>query len=90
MHVVQEGMQMIRTNERHVRRGEEGHVGTVPGLTIGAAGAIALGIGAASGMGWLAITGGVVLAVGIFAASVLNHMKVDYDVFARLEKLEKK
>ncbi len=82
---------MIRTNAKPlVRRGEDGHVGSVPGLVIGAAGAIALGIGAAAEQGWLAIVGGVVLAVGIFAASVLNHMKVDYDIFARLEKLEKK
>jgi hypothetical protein len=59
-------------------------------MLVAAAGAIALGIGAASDTGWLSIAGGVVLAVGIIGLSVLSHMTVDYDVFARLEKLEKK
>jgi hypothetical protein len=59
-------------------------------MVVAAAGAIALGIGAASDMGWLAIVGGVVLGVGIIGLSVLSHMTIDYDVFARLEKLEKK
>jgi hypothetical protein len=72
------------------RRGEDGHAGPLPGLVIGAGGAIALGIGAAADLGWLAIVGGVVLGVGILAASVLNHMRVEYDIYARLEKLEKK
>ena len=82
---------MIRNNARpSVRHGEDGHAGPVPGLVVGAGGAIALGIGAAADLGWLAIVGGVVLAVGILAASVLNHMKVEYDIYARLEKLEKK
>jgi hypothetical protein len=62
----------------------------LPGLLVAAAGAVLLGIGAAGDdMGWLAVTGGIVLAIGIVAASVLNHMFVDYDVFARLDKLEK-
>jgi hypothetical protein len=82
---------MTRNVQRpRVRRGEDGHAGTVPGLVIGAGGAIALGIGAAADLGWLAIVGGVVLGIGIIAASVLNHMKVEYDIFARLDKLEKK
>jgi hypothetical protein len=72
-----------------VRRGEEGHAGPAPGALLGAAGAILLGIGAAADTGWLAIAGGIVLAVGIFAAMVLNHMTVEWDIYARLEKLEK-
>ena len=74
----------------NVRKGEEGHAQTLPGMVIAAAGAIALGIGAANDTGWLAIVGGVVLGVGIIALSVLEHMKIDYDIYARLEKLEKK
>ncbi len=73
-----------------VRKGEQGHAGTLPGMLVAAAGAIALGIGAANDTGWLAIAGGIVLAVGIIGLSVLSHMKIDYDIFARLEKLEKK
>lgn len=69
---------------------ENGHAGPLPGALIGAVGAIALGIGAAADTGWLAIVGGAVLAVGIFAALVLNHVTVEYDIYARLESLEKK
>ena len=74
----------------NVRGGEEGHGGPVPGAVLGAAGAIALGIGAASDMGWLAIAGGVALGVGIMAASVMHHLLVEYPIFSRLDKLEKK
>ena len=48
-----------------------------------------LGIGAASDMGWLSVVGGIVLAVGVLGGSVLDHMVVEYDIFGRLEKLEK-
>ena len=30
------------------------------------------------------------LGVGIIGLSVLTHMKIDYDIYDRLEKLEKK
>lgn len=73
-----------------VRKSEQGHAQTLPGMVVAAAGAIALGIGAANDTGWLAIVGGIVLGVGIIALSVLEHMAIDYDVYARLEKLEKK
>jgi membrane protein YdbS with pleckstrin-like domain len=69
---------------------EDGHAGPLPGALIGAVGAIILGIGAANGTGWLSIVGAIVLAVGLFAALVLNHMTVEYDIYARLETLEKK
>ena len=38
---------------------------------------------------WLAITGGIVLALGIAIAGSLHHIFVDYDIYGRLEKLEK-
>jgi hypothetical protein len=70
---------------------EDGHAGTLPGLLVAAAGAVILGIGAcADDLGWLAFVGGIVLGVGIIAAAVMDHMVVDYDIFARLEKLEGK
>ena len=59
-------------------------------MAVAAAGAIALGIGAANDTGWLAIVGGVVLGVGIIGLSVLSHMMIEYDIYARLDKLEKK
>ena len=74
-----------------ILRGERGHAGTVPGFLGAAAGAVMLGIGAAGDdLGWLAIAGGIVLAVGIVATATLEHMIVDWDIFARLEKLEGK
>jgi len=69
---------------------EDGHAGTLPGIGVGAAGAILLGIGAAADQGWLAIVGGIVLAVGLVAAPVMNHMLVEYGIFGRLEELEGK
>ena len=66
---------------------EDGHA--APGVLslVAGVGAVLLGIGAG---GALAIIGGVVLGVGLLAASVANHMTVDYDMYARLEKLEGK
>jgi hypothetical protein len=74
----------------HLNR-EEGHAGPGLAMLVAAAGAVILGIGAAGDdLGWLAVVGGIVLAVGIAAESLLNHMQVDYDIFGRLEKLEGK
>lgn len=71
-------------------KSEEGHAQPGIATLIGAAGAILLAIGAANDTGVLTIIGGIVLAVGLVAAPVVQHMIVDYDVFGRLEKLEKK
>ncbi|MEX2246133.1 MAG: hypothetical protein WEC75_05555 [Dehalococcoidia bacterium] len=74
-----------------IHEGEEGHAGPLPGMVIAAAGAVALGIGAAGDdLGWLAIAGGIGLAVGILAAFLMHHMMVEYGIFERLESLEKK
>lgn len=77
-------------NLSKLETGEEGHAPTLAGVVIGGVGAILLGIGAAmDDGGTLAVIGGIVLAVGLLATSVISHMSVDYDVFRRLEKLEK-
>ncbi|MDP9238389.1 MAG: hypothetical protein M3P30_13530 [Chloroflexota bacterium] len=73
-----------------VQEGEEGHAGPLPGMLAGAVGAIVLAIGAAADIGWLAIVGGVVLALAFVGAFVMHHMLVEYDIYARLETLEKK
>ena len=73
-----------------IEHGEEGHGMPVIGVLIGAAGAILLAIGAANDTGVLSIIGGIVLAVGLLATLVIQHMAVEYDIFARLDKLEKK
>ena len=71
--------------------GEEGHAGPGVSSLVAAAGAVILGIGAAGDdLGWLAIVGGIVLAVGVFGVGLLEHMMVDYGIFGRLEKLEGK
>ncbi len=69
---------------------EDGHAQPFAGALIGAVGAILLAIGAANGTGALAIAGGITLAVGLFATLVIQHMSIDYDVYGRIEKLEKK
>lgn len=80
---------MIRKT-RQMLGSEEGHAMTLPGPLLGGAGAILLGIGVANDSGVLAIIGGIVLAVGLLAASLLSHMGVEYGIFGRLEELEKK
>lgn len=75
----------------HIRNGEEGHGATLGAPVIGAVGAILLGIGAASDdMGWLAVAGGIVLAVGLIALMVINHGTVEKDMYGRLDEIEKK
>ena len=72
-----------------VAAGEAGHAEPTIGAIIGGVGAILLGIGAASDTGWLSIVGGIVLAVGLLGMLVINHMTVEYNIFGRLDKLEK-
>jgi hypothetical protein len=68
---------------------ERGHVEVgVPSL-VAAVGAILLAIGAAGGTDWLTITGGVVLGVGIFVTGLARHRFIDYDVWERLDRLQK-
>ena len=69
-------------------REEAGHAEPWIGVLIGAAGAIALGIGAATDMGWLAIVGGVAAAVGLAASFAINHATVEKGMYGRLDKLD--
>jgi hypothetical protein len=73
-----------------IESGEAGHAQPFAGILISGAGLVMLGIGAANDTGWLAVAGGVVAAVGNAAWDVIRHMTIDYDVYGRLEKLEKK
>lgn len=77
--------QMIRSTTT-----EEGHAAAALAGLVGAAGAIALGIGAANDTGWLAIAGGIAAGVGILAVVLGEHMGVDYGIFGRLDQLEGK
>jgi hypothetical protein len=69
---------------------ERGHAGPIPGAIAAGAGAILLGIGAANDTGWLAITGGIIIALGVQAMALLNHALVEYEFYRRLDKLEGK
>ncbi len=69
---------------------EDGHAMPLFGTLISGIGSIALGIGAANDTGWLAIAGGIVAFLGAVATVVLNHTKVEYGIYARLEALEGK
>ena len=79
----------LNERNRSITHGEEGHAEPTIGALVGGVGAILLGIGAAADTGWLAIVGGIVLAVGLLAMLVINHMTVEYNIFGRLDKLEK-
>ncbi len=67
---------------------EDGHGTPFLGVLPAAAGAVALGIGAAADTDWLAIAGGIALAVGLIVTPLLVHANVDYDIYNRLNKLE--
>lgn len=83
-------MSSIAETLRRIRDDESGHVAAgVPSL-IAAVGAIVLGYGAAGESDVAAVGGGFVLGVGIFLAGVARHRAIDYDVYSRLEALEKK
>ena len=67
-------------------QGEEGHAATLPGVLIAGAGAIVLGIGAATDSGVTAVIGGIVTAVGFLVYDVVRHIKIDYEFFRRTTK----
>jgi Flp pilus assembly pilin Flp len=73
---------------RRIWDDETGHVMVgVPAL-VAAIGAVVLGYGAAED-GTIAVIGGWILGVGVFATAIAGHRGVDYEVFDRLDKLEK-
>ena len=82
-------MTQARTILRAVNADERGHVAPLVPALAGAAGAIALAIGVAADSDVAACIGGVVLAVGLLATTVVNHMAVEYGIFRRLDNLEK-
>ncbi len=69
---------------------EEGHGITLPATLAGMAGAILLVVGVVNNQDVLTIIGGVVLAVGLLASSMAQHMLIEYDIYDRLDKLEGK
>ncbi|MCC6959249.1 MAG: hypothetical protein IT301_05330 [Dehalococcoidia bacterium] len=80
----------LRTGLLALHRNEAGHVWASGPALLGAAGAIALGFGAANDTGWLAITGGIACGIGILAGSLLHHARFDWQTWKRLDDLEKK
>ncbi len=68
---------------------EEGHGITLPGTMAGMVGAVLLAVGAVNNQDVLTIIGGVVLAGGLLATSLLQHMGIEYGIFGRLDKIEK-
>jgi hypothetical protein len=83
-------MGSIRAILRRIHEDESGHA--VPAMLslVAGAGGVAVGIGAASDSDVVAIVGGIALGVGVLGAGIAEHMVVDYEVYARLEKLEGK
>lgn len=73
----------------HLGRSEEGHTAPLFLAIVAAAGAIALGIGASEDSSIAAIAGGVVLGLGVIGAIMAYHLTIDYDIYKRLDDLEK-
>jgi len=75
---------------QRIRDDESGHIEVgVPSL-LAALGAIVLGYGAAGESDIAAVAGGFVLGLGIMATGIARHRAIDYDVWRRLDELEKK
>ena len=72
-----------------IHRSEEGHAIAALAGVIAGAGIIVMAISAANGTDWLTITGGVVAGVGVVAAQALHHRQVDYELFQRLDAIDK-
>ena len=70
-------------------RSEERHAPLFLLSIVAGLGAIALGIGAAEDSYIVAVVGGVVLGLGVVAALAIHHAAVDYDIYRRLNDLEK-
>ena len=82
-------MSTLKAILRAVHTGEEGHTQALATTLVGAGGAIALAVGAAEDSSVAIYAGGVVLAVGLVASIVLSHLTVDYEIYDRLNELEK-
>lgn len=80
---------MMTARIRETLTNEDGHADTLPGVLLGMAGFIMLGIGAANDTGWLAVAGGIVGAAGLLGWELLRHMRIDYGIFRRLDEREK-
>ena len=79
-------MNVLRT----LHEDEGGHVDVGLASLVAAIGAFVLAIGAAGDSDVTAYIGGAVLGLGILVGGFLRHRSIDYDVYARLEKLEGK
>jgi hypothetical protein len=80
----------MRKAFQRIRDDESGHVTVGMPSLVAAIGAVVLGYGAAGDSDVAAVAGGFVLGLGIMAASIARHRSIDYEVYTRLENLEKK
>lgn len=68
---------------------ERGHAPPAAASLVGVAGALMLGIGAANDSGALALTGGIVLAVGLVVGVIVHHVTIEWPLMGRVDRLEK-
>ncbi len=64
-------------------------IGLAARALLAVGGAIALAVGAAKDSSIAAYIGGAVLAVGILAMGIVRHQVIDYEIYHRLDRLEK-
>ena len=82
-------MTRIITIIRALNAGEEGHAPPLVATLLSAAGAIVLAVGAAEDSSIAAYVGGIVLGLGLLAAPLVTHITIEYEIFRRLDDLEK-
>jgi len=75
---------------QRIHTDEDGHAGPFFASVVAGIGAILLAIGAAGGTGWLAIVGGVVLAIGFVGYDTVHHFMLDRDFYGRIDKLNER
>ncbi|MEP6872115.1 MAG: hypothetical protein ABI939_09755, partial [Anaerolineaceae bacterium] len=73
-----------------IHENEDGHITPALGSVFAGIGAVVLGIGSANDNGAMAVTGGIVLAIGILAYTLIHHRMIDRGIFQDIDKLNGK
>lgn len=82
-------MRVMRSLTARMRREEDGHVWRGVTALLGAAGAIVLTLGVTGANDTLAWIGGVVVALAFLNSGFMEHSKMDYPLYRRVDELEK-
>lgn len=82
-------MSMLRSVITRAMWEEDGHLWRLITGVLGAVGAIRLAVGATGGNDTVTWIGGVVVALAFLNSAFLEHSRMDYPIYHRLDELEK-